>query len=174
MATTIQAPNIFNVQATMNASFITQLTAITRPAWLTALPAMNQIWPETGIAPPAFSFTHIDVGAGDMWEGREVGGGLSGLRKEALFDVGCWVTRKENNQWNMQLRTMQDMVYTVVVMTPQLVIKDYVTSLTSPSDTSYLVRLGSVVTVNTVPDEGNPDIERVRILIAYSWVYRSS
>ena len=175
MPTTIQQASIFNVQATINTAYGTALAAITRPSWLASMPALVYVWPETGITPPAFSFTHIDVGATDSYGGRVVDawGVQKGLPKEALLDVGCWVTRHANANWNAQLNTMKDMVYTVTSNTPQLVIKDYAANQSSPSDTVFLVRLGDIVTVGTVPDQDNPDIERVRILITYRWVYRS-
>ena len=171
---TIQQASIFNVKATLNTQMATDLAAVTRPAWLPTLPTIYYTWPETEITPPAFSFTHIDVGAVDSWERRGVGGGLKGLAQEAIMDVGCWVTRKRNRNWNAQLDTMRDMVMTVVTSTTEMVILDYEANQSTPATTSFLVRLGDSVARGTVPDSNNPDIERVRILIDYRWIFRSA
>lgn len=175
MATTIQAASVFNVEASLNAHFNTSLTAITRPSWLSTMPTIEMTMPETGITPPAFSFSHIDVGTEATFQGRNVHstGALSGVTQRAIMEINCWVTRANNGSWLGQLNTMRDMCYTVFSNTISVVIQDYVSDLATPSDTVFLVRLDGIHTVATGPDQDNPDIERRRILIDYHWVYRS-
>jgi hypothetical protein len=173
MATAIQQPSVFNVEASVNAHFRTSLAAVTKPAWLPTLPTIQSIPLDDEAALPAFTLSHIPVGFMDKWQGRHVGGGLSGMDSRALLDISCWVSRRDNPQWMQQLRTMEDMVLTVATQTATIVIMDYAANLSSPSATSFLVRLSNVVTRTTQPDP-NPNIERKRVLVEYDWVYRST
>lgn len=168
--TTIQQTSVFNVEASLNKHMETELVAITKPSWLSSY-TLYETWPEKSPSLPAFSINHINVGFDDVWEGRGVGGSYKGLAGTQILEVNAWVTRKSRN-WIAQLRTMVDMVMTVIGRTTEVVIKDYAADLSSPSNTTYLIRIDDVQVVETAPDP-NPDIERKRILITYSWVYRS-
>lgn len=173
MATTIQQPSVFNVEVSINKHFRTELTAVTKPAWLPTLPAIKTIPLDDKASFPAFTLSHIPVGFDDKWQGRGVGDGKKGLDSKALLDISCWVSRDNNSQWLQQLRTMEDMVLTVATSTISIVIMDYAADISSPSATGFLVRLSNVVTRTTQPAP-NPNIERKRVLVEYDWIYRSS
>lgn len=169
--TTIETSSIFNVEATLNDWLKTALEAIDRPAWLPAMPAVTTNLPEAVAAMPAFSVHHIPVNTYDRWQGRAVGGGKRGVHYVAIMEVNAWVSRKARN-WEAQRRTMQDMVASVFTETSEVEIKNFVANQTSPTGTGTLVRLDSFNGVATAPDP-NPDIERARLLITYSFIYRS-
>ena len=170
MPTAIEQTNTVNIQYSLNAHMRTALAAITKPSWLASYTyATNN--PEATASLPAISVNHIPVSMRDLWQGRAVGNGKTGMKYSALMEVNCWVSRSSTN-WNAQLRTLQDMVLTVLGNTKQVVILDFVGDQESPTATGYLVRTGDAEIVNTAPDP-NPDIERRRILISYWLVYRS-
>jgi hypothetical protein len=169
--TTLTATSIFNAEASLNAWLKAGLEAIDRPAWLAAMPGMYANVQEAAAALPAYSFLHLPVNTYDRWQGRAVGGGLRGVDYVALLEVDAWVSRKARN-WQAQLRTMQDMVYALYTETSEVEIDDYATTQNSPTGTGYLMRLTGLRGAATAPDE-NPDIERARMLLTYSFVYRS-
>jgi hypothetical protein len=171
MATTISQTSIFNVEATINARIRAALTDVIRPSWLPDMPTITTDAPEDPAVMPAFSLYHISVASFDLWQGRNVGQGKKGFETAAILEVNCWVSRSNTN-WLAQQRTMRDMVSTVLVNTIEYVIQDYGANQVSPADTGYLVRLGTAKEVQTAADP-NPDVERVRILVEYDWVYRS-
>jgi len=169
--TTMDSAGIFNAEATLNAWLVAALAALTRPAWLPAMPAMILTQPETIAVLPAFSVHHTPVNTYDLWQGRAVGDGKRGVRYVANMEVNAWASRSNRN-WQAQLRTMQDMVATVYTKTKGVEIKNYATNQSSPTETGYLIRLVQLTGVSTAPDP-NPDIVRARMLIRYAFVYRS-
>jgi len=172
MPTTIAQTSTYNVETSLNAWLRTQLTAVTRPAWFPALPGIITDTPEKAPSLPAFSIFHIPVDSRGDWQGRIVSSaGGKGLWNRGIMEVDAWVTRANKN-WLAQLRTMEDMVMTVLANTTEVAISDYAANQSSPSTTSYLVRLRDTRAVATAPDP-NPDIERRRMLVTYEWVYRS-
>ena len=171
--TTISQASTYNVEATLNNHFRTQLAAVTRPSWLATMPAITSSNPEAAANLPAFSLYHLPVGVYDKWQGRAVGEDKQGAEAVAIMEINAWVSRRDAD-WQAKLRTMRDMVETVYInaSNASVIIKDYAANRASPSDTSYLIRLDKMAAVQTAPDP-NPDIERVRVLITYSWIYRS-
>jgi hypothetical protein len=171
--TTIAQTSVYNVEATLNAWMRAGLTAVTRPSWLTPLPAIVTHVPEAAASLPAFSLTHIPVSMDVDWQGNVVGSTASskGAANTQIMEVSAWVTRA-SKQWLAQIRTMQDMVMTVLVNAASVVVKDYAADQDNPADTAYLVRLRDARIAATAPDP-NPDIERRRILVTYEWIYRS-
>lgn len=169
---TLTAATRFHVEATLNAHFTTAISAITRPAWLTTLPAFVYNWDEVTAAIPCFAFAHIPAGMLNDLQGRTVGDGQQGRKALGILEVSCFVSRTANPSWSAQLRTMRDLVDTAATSTRTVVINDYSTPGV-PTATPYKVNIEDV---NETPVEAdpNPAIQRARILIAYSFTYRTN
>lgn len=171
--TTIAQTSVMNAEYSFNAWLRAQLTAITLTSetWLST-PGIYTNNPEATANLPAFSVNHIPVTFDSEWQGHIVDSvGGKGLNATQIAEVNCWVSRKTTN-WLQQLRTMQDMVLSVLAAASDIVISDYVTNPSSPASTVYLLRLRDARATPTVQDP-NPDIERRRVLVTYEWIYRS-
>lgn len=168
----LTAATRFHVEATLSQHFTTTISAITRPAWLTALPAFVYNWDEVAATIPCFAFAHIPAGMLNDLQGRTVGDGQQGRKALGILEVSCFVTRNANPSWNAQLRTMRDLVETAATSTRTVVVQDYSTP-SSPSNTTFKIDILDVNETPTEPDI-NPAIQRSRILIAYSFTYRSN
>lgn len=196
--TQLSQASTFNVEATLNAWLQTALQAYALPQWLGTLPNIVFTAPQTTAVMPCFSFTHIPVDAASPWQGRWAGT-TRGLLVRGLMDVSCWVSRSQSADWQMQLRTMRDMVLSAVAGAPVAVISDYAalplntvapviltdaqvgvalagddgTWSDTPTSTDYKINIDSAALTATEADT-NPDVERARVLIDYSFVFRSS
>lgn len=168
--TAIATTSVFNAEATLNAWLRAGIQAYSLPSWLSATPTVTTNLPEAVASLPAFSVHHHSVNTYDRWQGRAVGDGKRGVLYVAIMEINAWVSRSNYN-WQAQLRSMQDMVMTLFAETTEVPLKDYATSQSNPTLTGYLIRLERLVTVSTAPDP-NPDIERARMLLTYSFVYR--
>lgn len=171
--TTITTSTSFNVEASLNEWLRAALTAFTRPSWLTTMPGIVYDAPQTTASMPCFSFLHIPVATLDAYEGRNVGDGMKGAKSMGMMDVSCWVSRSKSVSYAAQLRTMADMVQSAAVAKTAVVVMDYATSLTAPSSAGYKVDIGDITVTPTQPDP-NTDVERIRILIDYSYVFRAN
>lgn len=172
--TTITTSTSYNVEASLNEWLRAALTAFTRPSWLTSMPAIVYDAPQETAVMPCFSFMHIPVAIlTNAYQGRNVGDGLKGGKSMGMMDVSCWVSRSKSPHYAAQLRTMADMVQSAVIADTAVVVMDYATSQTAPSSAGYKVDLGDITVTPTQPDP-NPDVERIRILIDYSYVFRSN
>lgn len=174
MTVALTAATRFNVEASLNKAFTDAITAITRPAWLSALPAFVYNWDEVAASMPCFAFFHIPAGMLNTHEGRNVGDGQSGRKALGILEVDCYVTRTNTPNWSAILRTMRDLVETAATSTRTVTILDYQTSTSSPSATSYKVNIEDVQETPVEPDAANPAIQRARILITYSFTYRAA
>lgn len=196
--TTLSQASSFNVEATLNAWMQAALEAFTVPAYLDPLPARVFTAPQTVAVMPCFSLIHIPIDATSPWQGRRAGEG-KGLRARGILDVSCWVSRSASSDWLMQLRTMRDFVLTAVASDTVVVIADYavlprntvapaITVLAllgtqiagddgtwsdTPATTSYKINIDECALTPTEADK-NPDVERARVLIDYSYVFRST
>lgn len=161
--TTLHATNPFNVRATLNQWFSANVSAITRPSWLTFAPtAVRFNVPETTLNTPCFSVTHIPVGQFVSNMGKHPGDKAMGL-----LEVNTWVSRN-NVSWNAQLGTMNSMVQKVFGDYAAVQLVDYLSNPSVPSAQPYKVDLMALENVAVMPDP-NPDIERSRFLIRYQW-----
>lgn len=168
----LTAATRFNVEATLSQHFTTTISAITRPAWLSTLPAFVYNWDEVAANLPCFALAHIPAGMLNDIQGRTVGDGQQGRKALGLLEVSCFVTRNANPSWNAQLRTMRDLVETAATSTRTVVINDYSTPGV-PTATAYKVDILDVTETPTEADT-NPAIQRARILISYSFYFRSN
>lgn len=168
----LTAATRFNVEATLNAHFTTAISAITRPAWLTTLPAFVYNWDEVTASIPCFAFAHIPAGMLNDLQGRTVGDGQQGRKALGILEVSAFVTRTNNPSWSAQLRTMRDLVETASTSTRTVVISDYSTPGV-PTATAYKINIEDVNETPTEPDV-NPAIQRARILIRYSFYFRAN
>ena len=174
MSVAMTAATRFNVEASLNKAFTDAISAITRPAWLTALPAFVYNWDEVAALMPCFAFFHIPAGMLNTHEGRNVGDGQSGRKALGILEVDCYVTRTNTANWSAILRTMRDMVETAAVSLRTVTVYDYQTTPASPTATQYKVNIDDVQETPVEPDAANPAIQRARILITYSFTYRAS
>lgn len=169
---TVYATSVENVEYSMNAWIAGKINAYSRPSWLSAVPTFVFDFPDN-IAPliPAFSFIHIPIDSVSRWQGKRGESGVGASLRTAFLEVDAWVTRSDPN-WMAQLRTMQSMIESATDSTTTVVILDFVTSQSNPAATSYRITVGDVMTVATDPDP-NADIRRRRMMIKYSWIFRS-
>ena len=68
---------------------------------------------------------------------------------------------------------MADMVQSAAMSQTAVVVMDYASSQTAPSSAGYKVDIGDITETQTQPDP-NPDVERVRFLIDYSFTFRAN
>ena len=101
--------------------------------------------------------------------------GMTGEHKYGICEVNCWATRRDNN-WRAQLNQMQDSLTKAVVTARKtgsaIIVKDFYTNAAAPANTTYRITLDRVET-RTPPYDPNPDIERRRVLIYFSWFERA-
>jgi hypothetical protein len=168
----LSAATRFNVEATLSAHFTTTISAITRPAWLTALPAFVYNWDEVAASLPCFAFAHIPAGMLNDIQGRQVGGGQMGRRALGILEVSCFVSRNANPSWNAQLRTMRDLVETAATSSVTVMAQDY-SAPSAPTNTTVAIHVDGV-DETPVEADANPAIQRARILISYSFTYRAN
>lgn len=173
--TTLHATNAENVEATLNNFIVTQLAAITVPAYLSGYQTVAD-WPESVMPTPCFSFAHFPVMSQYRYQGNVISATESGMDTHQLLEISAWFNRDflYNGQivWSAALRYMQSMVQQVVIKNPVMVIQDYSTP-SSPTATAYVVRFrGDLDTRDTMPDE-NPAIKRRRMICHYWWTQRS-
>lgn len=161
---------LFNAEASLNSWLSNAIGDFELPAWMTAPKVVTNL-SEAIASLPAFSVHHHSVNTYDRWQGRAVGDGKSGVQYVGIMEINCWVSRRSRN-WLAQLRIMQDMVMTLFVRTREVAVLDYVTSQSDPVATGAIIRLEGINTVTTAPDP-NPDVERARMLLTYSFIYRS-
>jgi hypothetical protein len=170
---TLAVATRFHVEATLNAWLATTIATITRPAWLSTLPAFVYNWDEVAASVPCFAVQHIPAGLLNDLQGRTVGSDVSaGRRALGLMEVSCFVTRNGNPSWNGQLRTMRDLVETAATSARTVPLYDY-SAPGSPSATSYKIDLQDVTETPTEAD-ANPAIQRARVLIRYSFIFRAN
>jgi hypothetical protein len=163
----------FNVEASLNAWMQTGLNAFTRPTWLSTMPAVVFDAPEEAAVMPCFSLIHIPVDSSSPFTGRWAGT-TKGAITRSILDVSCWVSRSRSINWSAQLRTMRDMVLSVATANATPLIYDYAgTYPAAATVTAYKVNIGDV-TLTPVEADVNPDVERVRVLIDYWFVFRAT
>lgn len=196
--TTLSSASTFNAEATLNAWMQAALEAVTLPSHLDPLPALVFTVPQTTAIMPCFSLIHIPVDAVSPWQGRRAGEG-KGLRTRGILDVSCWVSRSASANWLMQLRTMRDMVLSAVAGDVVVIIDDYAgfppntvapaitadallgvqitgddgTWSDDVAATTYKINIDGAALTPTEADT-NPDVERLRVLIDYSFVFRTT
>jgi len=167
--TTLHATSPFNVEASLNSWFQTQINAITKPSWLPTLAIIYNL-PEAGIITPGISVFHIPISVRALWQGARVGGGKGG-RAAALMDVSCWVSRGDSPHWNAQLMTLGSMVEGIFAGGHSLQLSNYLTDPANPVAVAFKVDVSTLEYASTMHDP-NPDIERVRYLVRYDWTLR--
>jgi len=173
--TTVHVTSDFNVEASINAALQTAFNAVSMPAWLST-PAVVYDWPEITANTPCFSIIHYTNALSDNYQGRGDGAGNSTVRASGLMEVSAWVSRdqKYNGQdvWAARIRFMEGMINSVFTANPVILIKDYMTSQTSPTATAYKVNMKNVNFIQ-VADDPNPAIRRRKALISYFWDLRA-
>lgn len=196
--TTLAQATSTNVETTLNAWLQAALEDFDLPHWLPDLPGFVETVPQKPAVMPCFSFIHLPIDSISLWQGRWAGTS-KGMRTRGMLDVSCWVSRSGSKDWLMQLRTMRDLVLSAVVAQPSVVIIDYAALPRStvapvidslavvgvevegndgtwsdvPLATEYKINIGDVTLTPTAADT-NPDVERVRVLIDYHYVFRVS
>jgi hypothetical protein len=152
----VQQTSIVNVEATVNASFNAAVAAFALPSWLTVRPSIAWNWDDIPLTTPCYGIAHIPVVTTDSYQGRQVGGGLRGMRGSAVFEASAFVTKTGNPSWAIQLRTMYDWVLSWAISNPVLVVKDYAAALSAPANTAYKIDLRDVAATPSQEDTANP------------------
>ena len=173
--TTLHSTNTYNVQATLDNWFQTQLAGYTTPP-LIPTTAVTLVYPDAGIQPPAFSLQHINVANYDRYQGRNADIGESGTMKAMrMMDISVWVSRinssgYRNDTWEQDMRIMCAVTEDIFRHIKTVNLFDYTTAA-SPSATLYKINLHDCVGSPTPPDP-NPGIMRQRYTISYDWLIR--
>lgn len=163
----------FNVEASLNEWMRAALTAFTLPSWIASLPPIVYDFPQVSASIPCFSISHLPVDIDSNFQGKNIGGGDKGGRATGILDISCWVSRsKAPSSWYPILMTLRDFALSTAQNTNVVIIQDYQASLTAPAATVYKINIDHASVVEVVHDP-NPDVERKRILIDYSYFYRS-
>lgn len=179
---TLHDASSFNVEITLNDWLDTQITAHSFPAWLSF--SGNRVLftpPENTANIPCFTVHHTPVMVSPRFQGNRADDSNYGQWAVSLMDISCWVVKEtETDQteaiiapYMTQLNYMASLIHELVTKTPYILIKDYDASLTNPANTSYKVNFGGIEGQEVLPDP-NPVIARVRILVSYRWILRSS
>lgn len=124
---------------------------------------------------PCYSVHYLGADTGPSpYQGGRVDDG-SGEQKFGIVEVNAWATRRDAN-WRAQLVQMQDALTKAVVSLRStgsaLIIKDFYTNAAAPSNVSYRIVIDRVE-ARTPPYDQNPDIERRRMLLYFSWIERA-
>lgn len=163
----------FNVEASLNYWFQTQVAAQSLPAWLTSVPVVFDMQ-EVTISLPCLSVVHIGVASRDIWQGRHVDGGTTkGLASSGLMQIDAWASRS-NVDWYMQMMSLDGLVRDIFVNTANVVISNWQAigySGGTAAALTYKIDLSDIEYLATAPDP-NPDIERRRFLVRYDWTQR--
>ncbi len=170
--TTLTASTSFNIEATLNAWLASGLSAFTLPAWLPTLPTIIYDWSQITLNLPCFALQHIPVSNTDLWQGRVVGNNEKGQQASAILEVSCFVS-KSNTSWVAQLRTMTDLVKSHATSTPQVTVLDYAANLAAPAATTYGIKIRDIADV-PLDQDPNPGVARRRLLLDYTYVYRTN
>ncbi len=164
----------YNVEATLMAWLYEQLIAYKPPLVTTVFMAGE--FPEKAVQCPVWSvhFTTAESDEGGGYQGGHVDTGKHGTMMYGIMEVGCWVSRANDN-WRAQKAQMVDVVTyalnTLLGTGAAVIIHDWYTSSDAPPETSYKVSIRSW-SLRPPPVDPNPDIERERVLVFYQWVER--
>ena len=166
----------YNVEGSFNNWFETNITGQGLPSWM---PSARVVfgWDEetpiiSGYSGAAFSVAHLGNEPIQEYQGRRVGAGAVGHTREGMVDVSCWVSKQQaGNAYTQRQRQMADMVHHLFASAREFEITDLYGSLSAPTGIGALVRLQGAAEVDVAPDP-NPDIQRRRFLVTYSWVER--
>jgi hypothetical protein len=163
----------YNIEGTLRAWALAQLTA-NRPPLAASAPVIFDR-EEQPLTPPCWSVDFLGGDSDRPYQGSHVDGGLHGHGRWGVMDVSCWVSRSLPG-WRGQLAQLQDAVTkaveTVMATGGAVVIRDFYGSADTPAAVTYRICIERADVQTPAPDP-NPDIERRRIVISYSWVERA-
>ncbi len=161
---------VYNIEATLVSWLQAQLTT-NQPPLISAV-RLNLNAPEQVINPPEWSVHFLGVDSDERgFMGKHVDGGMHGITRYGIMEVNCWVTRQDTN-WRAQLNQMRDAVTKSVAVTSAVIVYDFYASSSAPPALNYRIVLDRAEDRDP-PVDPNPDIERKRILIYYSWIERA-
>jgi hypothetical protein len=155
----------YNVYGTLVAWLQEQLNT-NRPPLVSSV-RLNLDHPQQPIDPPEWSVHFRNDTSEITLQGKNPGEWNNGM-----MEVNCWVSRKTTN-WRGQLNQMADAVTKAVAGTAAVIIQDFYTSSTAPTDLPNKIDMDRAEVRGHTPDP-NPDIERTRIIIFFRWVERST
>lgn len=162
----------FNVQGSLNYAFQNNINT-NLPGWVSASFPVIFNYPDEPLVFPCFSVTHLGGFDEPLSEGDLVDAGLRGQRVNAIAEVSAWQSAKDNYNWPRDLVVMRDMVKKLFGGTRTIVVADYYSSPSNPSNTNYVIRIERVDEVAFAPDP-NPNVKRKRLLVHYYYVERQA
>lgn len=166
------ATSINNVRWSMNAWIIGMINSYPLPFSLDATPGIAVDFPDDIAGKtPLFSLVHIPIDGVSPWQGKRAENGVGAALTTAFLEVDAWVSRADY-RWMSQLEDMHSIIQSAALGTTTIVIQDYITNQSNPPATAYRIMVGDMTVSATDPDP-NLDIRRRRMMIKYSWVYRS-
>lgn len=166
----ISEANTYNVETSINDWFVRAIEDITRPVVLPAISIVFNV-PETAIIMPAIAVTHRGVGVNLALQGRNVGSGDKGGRAGGLMLIDCYASRAAVN-WGAYLAAMGAMVQSVFAGTSGIQVYNYMDDPDFPVMTPYKVDFTEIEVIEVAADP-NPDIERRRYNVRYTYTMRS-
>lgn len=174
--TTLHPTSAYNVHATLRQWFAERVAAFELPPYL---PSVSVVVDAPDIEPnlPAISLFTLSTMASDRYQGRGAEEGVKTLKMTGMLDVSAWVTRKAlwngRTCWEMQLNALHSFILDTLTANPTVMVTDAYTDYDNPVAVPYKIDLKNPNTVQAAHDP-NPDIERVRVLVTYSWHMRSA
>lgn len=172
MAYTAQPGAFLNVAGSFNNFFATQVTAKGLPAFMPSA-VVNFDYPVQPLTYPSFSVTHLgSVAVREVAQGRQLDGGWKGAEQVGLAEISCWESfGRASGAHTYNLRIMRDMAARVFGTGAAINILDVYGSTSAPTGNGTIVRAGPVREAPAGPDP-NPDVQRVRLLVQYTYLER--
>jgi hypothetical protein len=163
----------YNVQATINQWFYTNITSRGNPAWMPSARVVYDWGVEkpliSGYSGHAFSINHLNDRETQSFQGMRVDNGTAGSMRQGQFEINCWIDRRvASAQYMNRLRQMRDMVSRLFQNELVPLVNVYASTTNAPSATARLV-LGSPEFQYPASDPVDPDLWRIRGVATYTW-----
>lgn len=167
----------YNVAASFNNWFYTNITANGTPSWMPSARVVFD-WGKdnpliSGYSGHAFSLNHLGNIEVMNFQGKTVDNDSAGNMRQGQVEISTWVSRQQaGNSYMARLRQMRDMVATLFLQYNTVpIVNTYASVVTSPSATGRMI-LDNIDFTNPQADPVNPDIWRIRGLAQYRWTER--
>ncbi len=173
MAFTAQIGSFYNVAGSFNDFFEKQVTAKGLPAWMTSA-IVNFDYPQIPLIFPSFSVTHLGHAPREVAQGRNLDEGWRGAEQVGLAEISCWESYARASGLHVRnLQQMRDMAARVFATGAGISILDVYGSTASPTSNGTIIRADPAQAAPAAADP-NPDVLRMRLLVKYSWLERTS
>lgn len=159
--------NRFDAAATLNEELSTWLQSEQLPHWMPDFPVVYNI-PETGIVTPCISVTHIPISS--RWYGHSFVGTGNGLQAESIMEINVWVSRSSPDHMAV-IELVSSLIEQHYAGIPSLALLTFKETPSFGMPTPFKINIDTVGMIS-IAEDLNPDIERRRIQVRYSFTVR--